>query len=102
MKLTITGKINDIGLMTWFGNAHYAYRHFISLQMMFNRGEIKSAIYITSTHDETVRRNRARALSKGRKPSNSAENYSTSEDIYYLLDSIKEVISVPITILGVE
>ena len=101
-KLTVTGLRDEIGLMVWFGNKQTAYRHFISLQIMFNRGLIKSAIYISPTEDEVLLRNEERAKSKGKEPLPGNQNYSSSEDVYFLLESVKEAITVPITIIGIE
>ena len=101
-KLTVTGIKDEIGLMVWFGNKQTAYRHFISLQIMFNRGLIKSAIYISPTEDEVLLRNKERAKSKGKTLKSGDQNYSSSEDVYFLLESVKEAITVPITIIGIQ
>ena len=88
--------------MVWFGNQHFVFKHFINLQLLFNEGVISSAIFITSTKDETVDRLGRIKKAQGKKPPNSATNYCEYETTVEYLDSVADLISVPITVVGLQ
>ena len=102
-KLKISGKMDTIGLIIWFGNQHYSFKHFTALQLLFKRKEITRGIYITSTKIETVRRNRLTSLNKGRPdPGSSTRNYSEFESLRDFLEGAGDGIDVPITVVGIS
>lgn len=102
-KLTVSGKRGEIGLMVWFGNQHYSFKHFVALQLMFARNDIKSAIYITSTKMETVSRNRRISLGMGKPdPGPSTRNYCEFESLRDFLEGAGEGIEIPISLIGIS
>jgi len=101
-KLTISGTFNDIGLMVWFGNQHFVFKHFLNLQLLFNEGNISSALYITSMKDETINRRARIKKSQGKEPPKSATNYCEYETTVEFLEAIADLISVPITVVGLQ
>lgn len=101
-KLTISGTLNDVGLMVWFGNQHFVFKHFINLQLLFNEGNISSAIFITSMKDETINRLGRIKKSQGKEPLKSATNYCEYETTVEFLESIADLITIPITVVGLQ
>ena len=102
-KLTVSGKRGETALVVWFGNQHYSFKHFVALQLMFVRDDVKSAIYITSTKEETVRRNRRISLDKGKPdPGPSTRNYSEFESLRDFLEGAGEGIEIPISLIGIS
>jgi len=101
-KLTISGTFNDIGLMVWFGNQHFVFKHFLNLQLLFNEGNISSALFITSMKDETINRLGKIKKSQGKEPPKSATNYCEYETTVEFLEAIADIITIPITVVGLQ
>ena len=101
-KLRVSGSYGDLGLQVWFSNQHYLFKFLISLQLLYTERKISSAILITSTKDETIDRIRRIKLSKGERPPKSTVNYCDFESSVAQLKAVEEVITIPLTVMGLQ
>ena len=83
----ISGISGDIGFAAQFGNMAMCHGDLLKLQHLYQKGSIKSAFYILLT------KNDRRAKS---------ENYAQYEKLCKHIKLYKNIITVPILVLGIE
>ena len=85
------------GMVVWFGNMHSIHEYIMALKVLFSRGEIDSGVIITATKSEAIRRFHRNKSQLG----TSTGNYAEIETLITHLESLSEVINMPLTVLGV-
>ena len=87
MRITITSVFGHVGLCLQFGNMARFYADLLKLQVMFENGSISSAIYV---------------LPMKRFSLKLGSNAVTFERLVSELDIYRNIISIPILVLGLQ
>jgi len=96
-KLKISGELLDVGLVLWFGNMHSIHEYIMALELLYHKNKINSAVVITATRDEAVRRFHRNKSEKG----TSTGNYSEFDTLVSHLKCLEDIVNIPLTVIGV-
>jgi len=96
-KLKISGELMNTGLVLWFGNMHSIHEYIMTLELLHFRNEINSGIIVTASKDEAIRRFFRNKPEQG----TSTGNYSEIETLITHLESLTDIINIPLTVIGV-
>ena len=97
-RIKISSTFSQVGLVIWFGNMHSIHEYIMAMELLFKRKKINSGIIITATKKEAIRRfNRNK-----KEKTNSTGNYSEFSTLKSHIESLQEIINVPISVIGIE
>ena len=96
---SIDGILEDVGVCVYFGHSQGAFQKLLSLQSLFEDGQMYRCYYITQT--ATMAALRHRLVNPAAKPGTNG-NRITYEDLLSGMDYYSRFITVPMTIIGLE
>jgi hypothetical protein len=96
-KAKINGIKNNVGLVVFLGNHYYCYHYLLNLQYLYVNNKISSAIFITQTKNQAIRKNQIK-----NPKTISTGNFIEFEKLTEDFDLYSQFISIPLAVIAFE